>query len=66
MQTLVVDVARKLENLSPELLAEVDDFIDFLQLSDQDKILRKELNSASESAFAKIWDNDDDALYDTL
>ena len=64
MQNLVVEIAWKLEYLSPELLAEVDDFIDFLQLSDQDKILWKKLTSVS--AFAKIWDNDDDAIYDTL
>lgn len=31
-----------MEHLSPERLAEVDDFIDFLQQRDQDKSLRKD------------------------
>jgi hypothetical protein len=57
---------RKLEHLSPERLAEVEDFIDFLQQREQDSRLRKDFASASETAFAKLWDNDDDAIYDSL
>lgn len=66
MQTQVTHVMRKLECLSPERLAEVDDFIDFLQQRDLDKNLRHDFAEASEAAFAKLWDNDDDAVYDTL
>ena len=66
MQTQVTHVMRKLECLSPERLAEVDDLIDFLQQRDLDKNLRHVFAEASEAAFAKLWDNDDDAIYDTL
>ena len=66
MQPQVNHVMRKLECLSPERLAEVDDFIDFLQQRDQDKNLRDDFALASEAAFAKTWDNDDDAIYDNL
>ncbi len=66
MQTQVTHVMRKLQHLSPERLAEVDDFIEFLQQRDQDKSLRHDFAGASEAAFAKIWDNDDDAIYDNL
>ena len=59
-------VVEKLEHLSPERLSEVEDFIDFLHLRDQDRRLQQDLARASESAFAKAWDNDDDAVYDTL
>lgn len=66
MQPQVKHVLEKLEHLSPDRLAEVEDFIDFLQQRDQDKRLRQEFARASESAFAKVWDNDDDAIYDKL
>lgn len=56
----------KLEHLSPERLAEVEDFIDFLNQRDQDKHLRQDYARASEAAFAKVWDNDEDAIYDNL
>lgn len=59
-------VVEKLAHLSPERLSEVEDFIDFLQLRDQDRRLQRDFARASESAFAKAWDNDDDAVYDTL
>ena len=66
MQPQVQHVLEKLEHLSPDRLAEVEDFIDFLQQRDQDKRLRQEFARASEAAFAKVWDNDDDATYDKL
>lgn len=62
----VQQVLEKLEHLSPDRMAEVEDFIDFLQQCDQDKRLRRDLARASEAAFAKAWDNDEDAIYDKL
>ena len=56
----------KLEHLSPARLAEVEDFIDFLRQRDQDKPWRQAMAQASEGAFNKVWDNDDDAHYDQL
>jgi len=66
MQPQVEQVLEKLEHLSPDRLAEVEDFIDFLQQRDQDKSLRRDFAYASEGALSKIWINDDDAIYDTL
>ncbi|MGC1509957.1 hypothetical protein [Ketobacter sp.] len=66
MQPLVQQMLEKLEHLSPERLAEVEDFIDFLQQRDQDKHLRQDYVQASEAAFNQVWDNDDDAVYDKL
>lgn len=66
MQPQVQHMVEKLEHLSPDRLAEVEDFIDFLQQRDQDKCLRQDYARASEAAFAKAWDNDDDAIYDQL
>lgn len=66
MNTQARQVISKLEQLSPERLAEVEDFIDFLQQRDCDRVARKDLASASESAFAAVWDNEEDAIYDDL
>ncbi|MGD9170898.1 MAG: toxin-antitoxin system, antitoxin component, Xre family protein [Candidatus Thiodiazotropha sp.] len=66
MQPQVQHMLEKLEHLSPERLAEIEDFIDFLNQRDQDKRLRQDYAQASEDAFSKVWDNDDDAIYDSL
>lgn len=66
MQPQLQHMLEKLEHLSPERLAEVEDFIDFLQQRDKDKGLRQDYAHASEAAFAKVWDNDEDAIYDQL
>ncbi len=66
MQTLVETMVKKLDHMSPERLAEVDDFIDFLIQRDRDTQLYKDFAQASESVFEKVWDNDDDAVYDSL
>lgn len=66
MQPQLEQIQEKLVHLSPERLAEVEDFIDFLQQRDQDKRLRQDYAQASEDAFGKVCDNDDDAIYDNL
>lgn len=66
MQPQLELIQAKLEHLSPDRLAEVEDFIDFLQQRDRDKQLRKNYAQASEDRFNDIWNNDDDAIYDRL
>jgi len=66
MQLQVKHMLEKLEHLSPDRQAEVADFIDFLQQRDQDKNLRQDFKQVSEGALNKAWDNDDDAIYDSL
>lgn len=61
-QTLI----EKLKNLAPERVAEVEDFVDFLRTRDEERALVRAAGKVSEAAFAKIWDNDDDAAYDRL
>lgn len=56
----------KLKNLPPERVAEVEDFVDFLRARDEERALERAATGASEPAFARIWDNDDDAVYDRL
>jgi len=66
MQSQLQYMLEKLEHLSPERLAEVEDFIDFLQQRDSDRRLQQDFAQGSSAVFAKAWDNDDDAAYDRL
>ncbi len=56
----------KLKTLAPERVAEVDDFVDFLRARDEVRGLVGAATRASEAAFAKVWDNEDDAAYGKL
>ena len=44
----------------------MEDFIDFLRERDRDRRLRWNYAQATEATFAKVWDNDEDAVYDEL
>lgn len=66
MSAQVQKMIEKLEHLSEDRLAEVSDFIDFLQFKDQEIRLRSDFTKASDETFSKIWDNEDDAQYDRL
>jgi len=66
MQAQIEHIQEKLTALAPDRLDEVEDFIDFLQQRDQEKHLRNSYSQASKEAFNKVWDNDDDAIYDRL
>ncbi|MDZ7792009.1 MAG: hypothetical protein U5L08_16215 [Xanthomonadales bacterium] len=59
-------VVDKLKELPPERLAEVEDFIDFLSQRIHDRALTRAAMSISEPALEKVWDNDEDAVYDEL
>lgn len=56
----------KLKTLSPERMAEVEDFVDFLRVREQDRALSRVATRVAEPAFAEVWDNDEDAVYDRL
>ena len=56
----------ELRNLSPELQARVIEFVLLLKQNGHDEELRQCYARASEEAFAEIWDNDEDAIYDTI
>ena len=60
------DLLTKLQQLPPQRLAEVEDFIDFLRSRDDDRALANATATAAAPAFAKLWNNDEDAAYDRL
>lgn len=56
----------KIKQLSPQRLAEVEDFVDFLRAREEEHRLAQAAAKASEASFAEVWDNDEDAAYDRL
>jgi len=60
------ELLAKIRTLPPERVAEVEDFVDFLRLRDEEQQLMRAASKLSEAAFAKVWDDPDDADYDQL
>lgn len=54
----------KIRRLTPERLAEVEDFVDFLRHRDEERRLTGAAARLSEEALARVWVNADDADYD--
>lgn len=62
----IQQMMKKLEALPPAKVAEVEDFIDFLQARDSDRGLVQAAKAITEPRLKEIWDNADDAVYDRL
>jgi len=56
----------KIRQLPECRILEIEDFVDFLARRTVDKSLVQALGKLSESSFAKVWDNDEDSVYDQL
>ena len=61
----VEDLFEKIRDLTPEKLAVVEDFVDFLRWKDEDLQLRRALTAMSEQSFGQAWGPEDD-VYDEL
>ena len=55
----------KIKALSPESLAEVENFVDFIAQHDELRLAHA-ATKLSEEAFRRIWGNEEDVLYDQL
>ena len=56
----------KIQALPPERIAEIEDFVDFIASRTQDHALARSAAAASIPAFAKVWENPEDDVYDAL
>ena len=56
----------KIATLPEERIAEVEDFVDFLRLKEEERQLRRAVTAASAPAFTAVWDNPDDDVYNAL
>lgn len=63
----VKDIIKKeVDKLPENALAEVLDFIQFIELKAEKNSLIKSAQKLSERSFDKIWSNEEDAVYDNL
>ncbi|MDT0498958.1 hypothetical protein RM530_16565 [Algiphilus sp. W345] len=62
----IQQMVKKLQQLPPARVAEVEDFIDFLSSRDGDRPLVKAAQAVSQAGLSAVWDNSDDADYDRL
>ena len=60
------ELIEKIRSLPADKVVEVEDFVDFLRQREEARRLAQAVSGASEAAFAKVWDNSDDAEYDRL
>jgi hypothetical protein len=66
MNRFASNLAEKLEALSPEQIAAVEDFVEFLRARGQDRAITRAAAAASAPAFESIWNNPEDDAYDAL
>lgn len=59
-------IIEKMRGLRPERIAEVEDFVDFLKLRDEERSITQAASTLAEESLHKVWDNADDADYDRL
>ncbi len=60
------DLFDKIYMLPPEKVEVVEEFVEFLRLRSEDTGLVKWAGRLSNQSFEKVWDNPEDADYDTL
>ena len=56
----------KIRSLPPDKITVLEDFLDFLLTRSEYNLLVYTATKLSEAAFAKIWDNPEDAEYEEL
>lgn len=56
----------EIDRLPENLLPEVFDFIQFLETKRERALLVKASEELSRASFERIWDNEEDAVYDSL
>lgn len=65
-QRAIDRIAHKLRTLSAERVGEVEDLVDFLNHRDDERAATETALAASAPVLSDIWDNPDDAEYDSL
>jgi hypothetical protein len=56
----------KIAALPAERIAEIEDFVDFIRLREQERALTRAAAATSAPVFAAIWSNPEDDAYDAL
>ena len=66
MNVYAQSLIEKIQALPADRIAEIEDFVDFIRMREQDRALTRAAAGMSEPAFATIWNNTDDDVYDAL
>ncbi len=66
MNVYAQSLIEKIQALPADRIAEIEDFVDFIRMREQDRALTRATAGMSEPAFATIWNNSDDDVYDAL
>ena len=56
----------RIEALPAERIAEIEDFVDFISLRERERTLTAAAAAASAPAFAVVWSNPEDDIYNAL
>ena len=56
----------KISALPVERIAKVEDFVDFIGQREQEQSLSRAATAASAPAFAAVWNNPEDDVYDAI
>lgn len=59
-------IKKEIDKLPENMLAEVYDFVRFLETKKERELLIRGSQKLSESSFEKVWDNEEDTVYDRL
>ena len=59
-------IKKEIDKLPEDILAEVLDFIQFLETKRERVLLARISQEMSTGSFQRIWDNEEDAVYDTI
>jgi hypothetical protein len=59
-------IKKEIDKLPEDILAEVFDFIQFLESKRERNLLAMSSQELSAASFQRIWDNEEDAIYDTV
>jgi len=59
-------IKREIDKLPEDVLGELLDFIQFLETKKEGDLLTRASQELSTGSFQRIWDNDEDSVYDTI
>jgi len=59
-------IKKEIDKLPEDILTEILDFIQFLERKRERDLLVRSSQELSATSFQKIWDNEEDSVYDTV
>lgn len=59
-------IKKEIDKLPEDILSEVLDFIQYLEIKRERDLVVRSSQELSTACFQRIWDNEEDALYDSV